>query len=41
MEVLIGEFVAYLFKYVVLIAIAVGGVMLGIHIKKKKSDTTE
>ena len=41
MEALVNEFVVYLFKYVVLLAVAVAGVMVGIQIKKKKSNKAE
>lgn len=41
MEALLSEFGVYLFKYVVLMAVAVCGVMIGIQIKKKKSDKAE
>lgn len=41
MEALVSEFVVYLFKYVVLLLVAVGGVILGIQIKKKKSSKAE
>ena len=41
MEALVNEFVVYLFKYVVLLAVAVAGVMVGIQMKKKKSDKAE
>ena len=41
MEALVNEFVVYLFKYVVLLVVAVCGVMVGIQIKKKKSNKAE
>lgn len=41
MEALANEFFIYLFKYVVLLAVTVCGVMVGIQIKKKKSDKAE
>lgn len=36
MEALAGEFLTYLFKFVVLLIIAVAGVMVGIKYKKSK-----
>ncbi len=38
MEAVVSELVVYLLKYVVLIAAAVGGVFIGIQVKKKKSN---
>ena len=36
MEALAGEFLTYLFKFIILGAIAVAGVMIGIKYKKSK-----